>query len=322
MGQTYGFGFSDGVLAEAAGVPTKALHFDVNAICAAYDAIVPVAERLGVSVPRPRLAGFAYPHVASLGAEVVFAEDGEPNAKPLLGSREEIDSLREPDDYLAAPLIQSRIELYERLKDRRPDASPTIGHPLEGPVTTAMLLLGQDFLILPYDEPDRAHRLLEFSVSSALNYARAIWERLGVEARPGPKGFPDDFAGMFPPTVFASFVIPYWDKLYEGLDATERHVHSELVRVEHLPYLRELRVGVFDPSADQYLNPRILRDKCPCRFTARIMSWHVRDMSARELQDLYREYASCGPASISFSMSSLAEEPKMKALLEVARELR
>ena len=58
MSQPFGFSFSDAVLAEAAGVPLRALHFDVDAICAAYDAIRPVAERLGVSVPRPRLAGF------------------------------------------------------------------------------------------------------------------------------------------------------------------------------------------------------------------------------------------------------------------------
>ena len=81
----------------------------------------------------------------------------------------------QPDDYLASPVISQRLSLYERLKERRPDASPTIGHPLEGPVTTAVLLMGQEFLVLPYDDPDRAHALLRFSVASALNYARAIW---------------------------------------------------------------------------------------------------------------------------------------------------
>ncbi len=321
MGQAFGFSFSDAVLAEAAGVPMKALHFDVDAITRAYDAIVPVAERLEISAPRPRLAGFCYPHLAALGAEIAFAEDGEPNVKPLLRSPSEIDDLREPEDYLASALIRQRLALYERLKDRRPDASPTIGHPLEGPVTTAVLLMGQEFLVLPYDDPDRAHGLLTFSVTSALNYARAIRERLEVEFHPGPKGFPDDFGGMFPPTVFASFVVPYWEKLYQGLEATERHLHSELLRPEHLPYLRELRVNVYDPSADQYVNPRILSEKCPCCFTARIMSWHVRDLDGRGLQALYREYASCGPVSISFSMNSLAEEAKMRALLAVAREL-
>ena len=56
-GHPYGFSFSDTLLAEIGGVPQSALHHDVDAICRAYEAIVPVAERLGVDPPQPRLAG-------------------------------------------------------------------------------------------------------------------------------------------------------------------------------------------------------------------------------------------------------------------------
>lgn len=319
--QPFSFGFADSALAEAGRVPLRALHFDVDAICRACEAIGPVAERLNIDPPRPRLAGLAYVPLAALGAEVVFPEDGEPNVAPMLGSREEIDRLQEPSDYLAAELIQKRLALVEELRKRHPEAGGSIGHLVEGPVTTATLLLGERFLTLPYDDPARAHRLLEFSVRSAVNYARAISQRTGAGIRPGPRGFPDDFAGMFPPEKFSEFVVPYWDRMYRGLEATERNLHSELLRAEHMPFLKQLGIGVFDPGADQYLTPEILREHCPTRFHLLIQSWHIRDLSASELGEMYRHLASFRPHVISFNMTSLGEEAKIRRLLEVAREM-
>jgi len=321
-GQAFSFGFADTALAEAGCVPLKALHFDAEAICQAYESIKPVAKRLGVDPPRPRLAGFTYAPLAALGARIVFPEDSEPKPMSLINSPAEIDHLREPEDYLAADLIQKRLAVARELKKRCPEASMSIGHLVEGPVTTAVLILGPDFFTLPYDDPERAHRLLGFSVRSALNYARAISEHLGTPLRPAPRGLPDDFAGIFPPSLFEEFVVPYWERMYQGLRATERHLHSELLRVEHLPFLKRLGIAVFDPSADQYLTPAQLRASCPARFCLRIQSWHLRDLSAAELQDMYRYLASYEPQVIAFYMHSLDEEPKIRSLLEVARQMR
>jgi hypothetical protein len=126
---------------------------------------------------------------------------------------------------------------------------------------------------------------------------------------------------MFPPAQFAEFVVPYWEKLYDGLQATRRDLHSELLREEHLPFLKDLDIATYDPSADQYLTPELLREKCPVGFTGRIQSWHMRDLSAAELQDMYRRIASCEPVRISFYMKERADEEKIAAILEVAREL-
>ena len=70
MAQSYSFGIADTAMAEAAGVTLYDLHTDVDAICRAYEAVEPVARRLGAEPPRPRLAGMAYPHVSTIGAEV------------------------------------------------------------------------------------------------------------------------------------------------------------------------------------------------------------------------------------------------------------
>jgi hypothetical protein len=72
---------------------------------------------------------------------------------------------------------------------------------------------------------------------------------------------------------------------------------------------------------DQYLSPEVLRDRCPTRFQCRITEWQVRELSAAELQDLYRRMAACGPYSIMFQMTRLEDEAKIAALLETARAL-
>lgn len=314
------FGFSDALLAEAGGVPLPALHKDVDAILHCCDAVRPLADRLGVPVPKPRLAGFSYNHVSALGAPVIFASGSEPNVAPILHDPCDIDALREPSDYLSEGIVPERLATFDRLQARYPEASPSIGHEYEGPITSAVLLMGPAFFTLPYTDPARAHRLLAFCVKSSLNYTQAIRARLGRPFGNGPAGIADDFAGIFPPPLFEEYVLPAWNALYDGLGATERHLHSELLRAEHLPYLETLGITVFDPSADQYLSPETLRVQCPVPFTGRVQSWDIRDRDASQLQHLYHHIADQGPCRISFYMTFLEDEAKMAALLETARE--
>lgn len=314
------FAVADTALAEAGGVPLDALHCDADAICRCYDAIVPVAERLGVDSPTPRLGGFSYCHVSALGAEVVFAAGSEPNVLPILDTPEAIDDLEEPEDYLSQGCIPDRLRVLDELLERRPDASRNIGLHPEGPITSCVLLMGRDFLTLPYTDPERAHRLLDFCVESGLRFWRVGLAHEGFPEEPGPTGICDDFAGMFPPDIFAEYVIPAWNRVYEGRRATSRHLHSELLQAEHLPFLAELGIDVFDPSADQYVTPELLRDQCPVPFTSRFMSWHLDNHSASELQAMYRRWAECEPVEIRFGMSFLRQEEKVAALLEVARQ--
>ncbi len=319
--QPFVFGMSDSLIAEVGGVPLDALHRDVDAICRCCDRIPEVAARLGVKPPQPRLAGFSYCHVSALGAPVVFAAGSEPNVVPIIRTPEDIDELRAPADYLTSGVVPERLRALDALLARRPEARRSIGHTYEGPMTTAALLMGQDFFLLPYEDPTRAHRLLSFCTESALEYCRAISERLGHPLSPGPVGIPDDFAGILPPAPFQEFVMPYWERFYTALEATDRRLHSELLREEHLPFLADLNIAEYDPSADQYLTAELLRARCPVPFTARIQSWHIRDLAPAQLQSMYRRLAACEPTRISFYMNRLADEEKILAILEAAREL-
>lgn len=318
----YVFVMMDSLLAEAGGVPLDALHRDARAIVQCYQAIRPLAARLGITPPVPKLAGFGYSHVTTLGAEVVFAPGSEPNVVPPLRDPTDIDSLKEPGDYLSAGIVPQRLHVWEVLHAHCPDAVPSIGHLYEGPVTTAALLLGEQFFLLPYDDPERAHRLLAFCTDSAIQYARTILARFDLPLpESGPVGICDDFAGMFTPALFAEFVLPYWERLYRGMRAGRRYLHSELLRPDHLPMLAAVAIDEYDPCSDQYLSPEVLADRCPVPFTLGLQSWHIRDLTAGQLVQLYRRYASHAPAGIDFTMQFLHEEGKITRLLAVAREL-
>jgi len=297
MGQLYSFAIAETALAEAAGVSMYDLHTNVDAMCRVCDCIAPLAERLGVDPPAPHLAGFTYAHVSALGCDA------------------------EPEDYLGGELIRSRLALAAELKRRRPDAAGRIGHDFEGPITTAALMMGQSFFLLPYDDPARAHTLLDFVARSAVNCAKAIRTRYGEPPTGGFQALPDDFAGMFGPDRFAEFVVPYWNRIYEGLGAGTRWLHSELLREGHLKHLPDIRLDTYDPGVNQYQTPEILQRCCPCEFTLRIWPSAVRDQTAEQIVETYRRYASFHPTSITFGLQCLDEEPKAAALLAVAREL-
>ncbi len=321
-GQKFEFSLVDSLIAEVGGVAQPALHLDIDAICHCYEAIMPVAERLGIDPPRPRLAGLAYPHISTIGCEVHIKMDAaEPWVDPCIHTPEDIDNLREPDDYMSVGIISERLRLVEQLKARRPDASDWIGHEFEGPITTAVLMMGQDFFLLPYEDPKRAHKLLDFVTRSALNYVEALAAHRGRTIEPNLVGIPDDFAGMLPPDLFGEFVVPYWNMLYEGMKATERHLHSELLREAHMPFLEDVKIDIYDPSVDQYLPADVVARSCPCAYELRLWPAWVMAWPVEKLVDLYREFAGYDAVSITFAMGRLSEEPKIQRLLEVAREL-
>ncbi|KPJ57818.1 MAG: hypothetical protein AMS16_00665 [Planctomycetes bacterium DG_58] len=321
MAQPFNFGIADHVLAELSGVTHYALHTDVGAMIAAADAARGLAERLGVDPPRPHLAGLGYVHVSTLGAKVELAPElMEPIVHPCIRTPRDIDRLAEPEDYLTTPLVRQRLALAAELKSRRDDAIERIGHNYEGPVTTAALLMGQDFFTLPWDDPARAHKLMAFVTQSMIHYTRILAEHQG-RALSGWVSNPDDFAGMFPPSIFREFVLPYWQKLYEGLEATHRGLHSELLREEHLPFLEEAKIDTFDPSVDPHLPPEVLARSCKVPYGLRIWPSQLMSMSTDDLVKLYRYYADFGTPYITFSMGRLDEEAKIGALLAVAREL-
>ncbi len=242
-GQPFSFSIANTVGAELAGVSHYSCHVDIDSMIKAAEAMIPLCERLGVPTPRPGMWGMSYNHVSTLGVEIVNGPDKmEPSTKPCIHSVEQIDDLREPDDYLQAGIVPERLAVLRKLVAKWPDANNSIGHPMEGPVTSAVMMMGPDFFMLPYDDPARTHRLMQFITTSTIKFVRILRKELGQPEIARRQGMPDDFAGMFRPELFKEFVMTYWEQVYEELGAPEGTLmlHSELLREEYLLFLEEL----------------------------------------------------------------------------------
>ena len=315
------------VVAEACGLDLRDVFLEPEKVAEAYRRLPEVwSERLWAAVGErfavPVLQSTSYDHLSTLGVQVDWPRGGEPKPRALLRGPEDVEKLANPARFLECGLPAERRRLWERLVAAWGEGLSPIppGYGAEGPVTSAVLLAGQDFLTWPYDCPEAAHRLLEFCTRSAHAFQREYFAELGTEFPVKVSWIFDDFAGMFPPALFREFVLPYWNLWYELAGCERRCVHTELLRPEHLPLLAEAKVDHFDPGVDQYLTPRDVVEKCPCAFQLRIPAWHVRGRPVEQVVAEYRKLAEYEPVRIEFGMYGLEEEENFLGLLEVARE--
>jgi hypothetical protein len=316
------------VVAEACGLHLRDLFLEPELVAAAYrrlpEALSPrLWAAVGDRFALPAILSTSYDHLSALGATVDFPLDGEPKPRRLLQGPEDVEKLENPPRFLQCGLMPERRRLWARLREAwggegLSPLPPYYGS--EGPVTSAMLLAGQDFLLWPYDYPEAAHRLLDFCTRSAHAFQAEYFAALGTEFPVPTAWLLDDFAGMFPPALFEEFVVPYWNLWYELAGCEQRHIHTELLRPDHLPLLARCKINLFDPGVDQYVTPRDLAERCPCDFQLVIPTWHVRGVPVERVLAEYRELASYEPALISFGMEGLEEEENFLALLELAKE--
>lgn len=310
-------------LAEKAGVPLSRLFWDAATIVDVYRKAraglvpEPIAKVLAPQLAAPQLASLSYGHVSALGCPILRPEHGEPSPRPIICPDEYDFRLEEPTDYLAAGILPERCRVAGEVEALW-GGGCQVAHGLnaQGPITTAVLLAGHDFLMWPYDNPAAAHRLLDFVTRSATNFIRCVRDELGTTWF-----MTDDFAGLLGPELFEEFVVPYWYDYFRRLGATTRYMHSELLRPEHLPFLIRLGVTRYDPGCDQYLTPELLRDHCPVPFHLQIKPAEVRDLDTDRLLSLYRHYASFHPATIQFNLEHPDEEAKFLALYQLAHRL-
>jgi uroporphyrinogen-III decarboxylase len=208
----------------------------------------------GVDIGGPHVSVPAYLGVAELGADLVLPEDDPPmlrNQGKVLQEEAALRALRPVD-----PRHSRWLGRYLRMQDvisAKLGAPVPCGDGQEGPITSAVLLRGEEFYIDVLERPRLAHQLLQVVTETFVAFRLYVRERNGL-GKAGPVGIADDLAGTLPPALWPEFVVPYWDLVYRELGATERSVHTELLRPAHLRFLVELGTDSYDPGNDQFLS--------------------------------------------------------------------
>jgi len=275
----------------------------------------------GVEVTRPHVAVPAYIGAAALGGQIVYPEDSSPmlaNQGRVLADDRAVMALGVPhpkDD----PAFRWMLAVREHIEAA---TGKRVGLPAgqEGPLTTAVLLRGQSFLLDLYESPTAAHHLLQVVTETYLAYVRYAQSLSGE--RGGAVGIADDFAGLVSPAMWPEFVVPYWERIFAELGPGRRVVHSELLRVEHLSFLDEMSVDHFDPGADQYLTGPLIRAHSDIPFTRYLLP--VDDLTLTDPDGVRRRYAEeveGGASHIDADVSGRGiPAANIRAFVDVARQ--
>jgi hypothetical protein len=279
-----------------------------------------IAETFGwqVGVKMPYLA---YASLTALGAAIAYPPDGQPMvASPIIRSPADLDALPPLGDITKVGAVAHLIDMWRYLSEQEGETVPlSFGN--EAPVTAAVLLRGTDFLTDAYENPAFAHRLLARLTELFILTARTYRQLTGQPPAGGEVGMADDFAGLLSPAHYRTFVIPYYNRIYEEMGAQRRSLHSELLRPEHLPLLAEFKLDHFDPHVDQYLSVRDMVEKMP-----RGIGWNWRILSANVVtgkpEGLVREFEEAvdeGASDFHVAISAPVRAENVRAVAEVGK---
>lgn len=149
---------------------------------------------------------------ADLGGQIVYPENQPPFvASPFLRSADELKHLRQPDPTRRGSRIADRLKGLRILLDAVGQECLVLGW-LNMPFAEACLACGLDkFMMLLYDDPRAAHRILEFMRDCVVDYGLAQIET-GAEML----GLGDSAASLLSPPFYREFVLPYEQQVCEA----------------------------------------------------------------------------------------------------------
>jgi len=247
-----------------------------------------VAEMFGnrLQMPPPNAASISYGHLASLGAKIRYPDNSEPNTEPMFSNIQEgVNWLKRDVDFSANDVFKRYYEVWQYLKQSFPNEKVQFsGYAHQGPLTSAVLLRGQDFYVDIYDEPELTKEFLTLLTDSIVRFNHFL-RTINGQPLVDPSGsyLADDFSSLVSPWFWPEFVVPFWNQYYSGLTTGKRNIHVENLVPEHLQYLTEVGIGYFDPSVSAKLSPRIIRERVDFDFSWRLLSMHIPNMTTDDV---------------------------------------
>lgn len=244
-----------------------------------------------VSLPSVSPAHFSYGHLACLGAEITFPENGEPVPRPLYSSiKKAIESLRRDVEFKENKLFKHYCAIYEHLKKEFKEEARFEGFGWEGPLTSAFLLRGNGFFLDLKKNPKEVKEYLELLTESIVKFAYFLREING-EPKVDPRwtGLCDDMASYLNPNLWEEYVLPYWEMYYSNLTSGKRSLHCENLTPEHLYNLKKIKISHFDPSISsktRKLTASIVKKKLEgMPFSWRLPSFELIEMTTEDIKN-------------------------------------
>ena len=242
-------------------------------------------ERL--NVPGLSCPPLSYGHLGCLGGEIRYPENSDPNMTRMADSIEECIALIERKTDFSQSALFKFYEVYQKkISEDYPNEKIYFGGlGKEGPITSAVLMRGQDFFAELYEKPEESKKLLRLLTDSITDFEKFLWKINGIEPSANSSvGLADDFAGFLPPYMFDEFVIPYWNRYYESLTVTgRRYLHCEGMSRAHLPFLKQCGIYHFQPSVSPLLTCKMLAEELSVEYDWLLPSFELAEMDDAQI---------------------------------------
>ncbi len=226
---------------------------------------------------------FGMPLIEPDDDELVYVD----SRAPLLKQPEDVKYIR-GGDVKTSGLMAARWRAWQYYRSRGYEVRFE-GH--EGAiVTTAAELSGGDILLWLAAEPAGAERVLNV-VTDADLAIRSFDESLCGARDAAYTG--DDFAGLLSPDMYRRFAIPQYERIYG--DRSDRFMHSELLRAEHLRMAKDLLgITCFHGAGCKNLTPAEMRAIMGHDFWVELTPQELLEWSPSAICGRLEEYAHCG----------------------------
>ena len=250
-----------------------------------------------VSVITPPIS---YGHINTLGAELIFPDEGEVNHSTLCDTLEEgIEILRKPVEFEWVGMLPFYLDYQRKLQEAFPDENVRFFFKAEGPLTTAYSLRRDGFFYDFYDNPELTKKFLKLITESIIQFNYFLNRLSGKpEVNPETGGLADDCAAMLGPELWPEFVLPYLEQYYRGITTGMRSAHIEDLSPEHLPFLEKLQLVSYDPSVSAKINPAIIRERTRVPFQWRLLDFCLPDMTSQEAADFVYQAVADGASGV------------------------
>ncbi len=289
-----------------------------------------VKEMFGpdVGLPWPMTPPISYGHINTLGAELVFPEEGQANHSTLCDSLEQgIRILKEDVDFASAGMVPFYLDYLQQMKDAFPGEYVAFVFKAEGPLTTAYTLRRNNFFFDFYDQPELTKEFLTLITDSIIKYHHFLREEIQEIPKISPVNgaLADDCAAMLGPDLWTEFVTPYHNRWFEGMTTGKRFAHIEDMRPEQLQFLETIQLDRYDPSVSAQLDPEILSANTRVPFTWRLLEFCLPYMTPQDVSDFVYQAVADGASRIytyvSHGMNNHDSVIKIHAFIEACKDV-
>jgi hypothetical protein len=183
-------------------------------------------------------------------------------------------------------------------------------------ITVAHEISAGNIFLWLLEDPAGAERVLD-AVTEADLSIRAFDDSLCGATNSGYSG--DDYAGLLSPELFRRFAIPQYQRIYAN--RTDRFMHSELLRAEHLRIAKDLlQITCFHGAGCKNLTLTEMHQIMGHEFWTQLTPQDLLELSPHAIAEMVKAYANSGCGYLQLYPGRGTPDVNLRAAISAAEQ--